>query len=402
MTKSIFLFSILGLLFHASLYAGTAGTTESSNYITKLDTLVDLIRKNFVDPVDVNRLQENAIKGLLRSLDPHSLYIPPEEVRKIDGTGSGERYGVGLDVKLRNGTLTVITPIEGMSAYRQGIRSGDQIHQINGNTLQGKTLIQMVAELRGAQGTKVVLTVQHQGAVNSREVSLQRNPLPEGSVYSKLLSPGVLYIKLYLFNSSTTKAVRAIVNRIVRTAVTGVILDLRDNPGGPLDQAVHVTDIFLNRGIIVSVKGKKNMNRVYKAHLGGRRFDFPMVVLVNGGTASSAEIVTAALQEQKRAIVVGIKTFGKGTVQNIFRLKNGAAIQLTTGRYYTPSGRSIQGLGVSPDIFVASPPIVARDKRVKAGGEGNENERVDLQLQAARSIIIALGRMVQGSGGTGN
>lgn len=402
MKKSIFLFCLLALLFYTSLYASTADITEPTGDVVLLNSLVDLILEKFVDPVALNRLQEEAIKGMLQSLDPHSLYLSPDEVDTIGGTNRKSCCGIGLAITLRNGVLTVISPIEGMSAYRRGIRSGDQIRKINGKTLQGKTLLQLAAKLRGVQGTEVVLTVQSPGIMNSRDVSLLRNVLPEGSVYSKIFPSGVLYIRLYLFNSKTTKAVRRIVNSALKKDISGMILDLRDNPGGPLAQAVHLADIFLNKGAIVSVQGRGNMNRVFKAHSGSRGSELPMVVVVNGGTASSAEIVSAALQEQKRAIVVGTKTFGKGTVQNIFRLKNGGAIQLTTGRYYTPSGRSIQGIGLSPDILVASSQSVDQDKRVKAGQGSTKKERVDLQLQAARSIITSLVRMIQGRRQTDN
>lgn len=393
MTKSILLLSILMLLPHA-VCAGMVGNSEPNDTLSTLAELVNILSENYIDSVDIKELQEAAIEGALSTLDPHSVYISPQELRERGKSSSNKLYGVGLDVTLRNGILTVLSSIEGMSGHKQGMRSGDQIRLINGKSLQGETLHQLVTCLRGGLGTEVVLTVQSRGTTRWKEIVLVREQLPDGAIYSKILPPGILYIRIYFFTSQTTREVRRIVNQAMKQDVLGIVLDLRSNPGGPLVQAAHVTDVFLNRGTIVSVQGTNKMNRAFIAHSGGRGGEVPMVVLVNGSTASSAEIVTAALQEQKRAIVVGTKTFGKGTVQNIFRLNNGAAIQITTGKYYTPSGRSLQGTGVMPDIVVKSK--LTKVKTSNSKENSIEDDLEDLQLQTARSILISLYRTEQG------
>ncbi|MCL2340771.1 MAG: S41 family peptidase [Proteobacteria bacterium] len=316
--------------------------------------VLTLIQEYYVDEVNSSKVVAGAINGMLGSLDPHSAYMTPEDFKELEEETSGSFTGIGIEISIRDGVLTAVAPIEGTPADRQGIRSGDQIIRINGEITKTMTLMQAVKKLRGAKGTSVAVTVYRQEWNEPKEFTLIREAIPLVSVRYTELEPGFAYIRVSNFQASTTKDLRnALKNLRKKHRILGVILDLRNNPGGLLDQAVKVAETFLDKGVIVSTKGRnKEEQMVFKAHPTDSATDFPMVVLVNGGSASGSEIVAGALRDHKRAVIVGTTTFGKGSVQTILPLPDGAGLRLTTAKYYTPSGESIQATGIKPDIVV--------------------------------------------------
>ena len=317
--------------------------------------VLTLIQQYYVDEVDSTKAISGAITGMLGSLDPHSAYMTPEDFKELEEETSGSFTGIGIEITIRDGVLTAVAPIEDTPADRQGILSGDQILRIDGEMTKSMTLMEAVKKLRGEPGTKVTISVQRQGWPDARDFTLVREAIPLHSVKSLELEPGYASIRVSNFQASTTRDVREALKELrARRLLQGLVLDLRNNPGGLLDQAVKVADIFLDKGVIVSTRGRDNQEQMlFEAHPDGAPGTYPMVVLVNGGSASGSEIVAGALQDHKRAIVLGTTTFGKGSVQTIIRLPGGdTAIKLTTARYFTPSGRSIQAKGIVPDIVV--------------------------------------------------
>ncbi len=317
--------------------------------------VLTLIQQYYVDEVDSRKVIEGAINGMLGSLDPHSAYMTPEDFKDLEDETSGSFSGIGIEITMREGVLTAVSPIEGTPAERQGIRSGDQIVKINGEATKSMTLMEAVRKLRGEKGTSVTITIQREDWKDARDFTLVREEIPLHSVRFVELEPGFAYIRVSNFQATTTKDVRAALKELRKKhPIQGLVLDLRNNPGGLLDQAVKVADIFLDKGVIVSTKGRDNREQMlFEAHPDSNAGRYPMVALVNGGSASGAEIVAGALQDHKRAIVLGTTTFGKGSVQTILPLADGAGIRLTTAKYYTPSGDSIQATGIKPDMVVS-------------------------------------------------
>jgi carboxyl-terminal processing protease len=326
--------------------------------------VLTLIQQYYVDEINSNKMINGAINGMLGSLDPHSAYMTPEDFKDLEEETSGSFTGIGIEISMRDGVLTAVSPIEGTPADRQGIKSGDQIIRINGELTKTMTLLEAVKKLRGAKGTPVTITIHRQEWKEPRDFTMTREAIPLVSVKYTELEPGFAYIRVSNFQATTTKDLRsALKNLKKKRKILGVVLDLRNNPGGLLDQAVKVTDIFLDKGVIVSTRGRnKEEQMVFEAHPDDSHTDFPMVVLVNGGSASGSEIVAGALQDHKRATILGTTTFGKGSVQTILPLPEGAGLRLTTAKYYTPSGDSIQATGIKPDMVVplnASPDTTA-------------------------------------------
>jgi carboxyl-terminal processing protease len=316
--------------------------------------VLTLIQQYYVDKVDTDKVIKGAINGMLGSLDPHSAYMTPEDFKNLEEETSGSFTGVGIEISIRDGVLTAVAPIEGTPADKQGIKSGDQIVRINGELTKTMTLMEAVKKLRGVKGTSVTITIHREGLKDTMDLTLTREAIPLLSVKSMEMEPGFLYIRVSNFQATTTRDVRSAMKSFrKKNPIQGLVLDLRNNPGGLLDQAVKVADIFIDKGIIVSTKGRDNQEQmVFEAHQEGSQSGFPMVVLVNGGSASGSEIVAGALQDHKRAIIMGTTTFGKGSVQTILPLPDGAGIRLTTAKYYTPSGDSIQATGIKPDRVV--------------------------------------------------
>jgi len=316
--------------------------------------VLTLLQQHYVDTIDTDKVIIGAINGMLTSLDPHSSYMQPDDFKELQEETKGSFSGIGIEITIRDGILTAVSPIEGTPAFKQGIAAGDQIIRINDSSTKDMGLMQAVKKLRGKKGTKVTITVHRPGEQTLKDFTLIRDVIPLHSVKSMWLEPGLLYVRITNFQAATTKDVRNVLNKASKKQpIRGVVLDLRSNPGGLLDQAVKVSDIFLDKGVIVSTRGRDpEQDMVFEAHAGSGKFTFPMVVLVNGGSASAAEIVAGALQDHGRAIIIGTVTFGKGSVQTIIPMPNGAGIRLTTARYYTPSGDSIQETGITPDVVI--------------------------------------------------
>jgi carboxyl-terminal processing protease len=344
----------MGLLFLQHTDALNAETPSIFPELQKFTDCLDLIEKYYVDEVQPSSLIEGAIKGMTSTLDPHSAYLSKEDYKEMQISTSGSFGGLGIELGLRDGQLTVITPIEGTPAFKAGILPGDRILKIDSTPTLDMTLEEAVKVLRGPKGTKVTLTLGREEAEKPIEVTITRAIIHIQSVISQTLEPGYGYIKIRNFQVDTSEAVRKVMQGMLKSGpLRGLVLDLRYNPGGLLDQAIAVSDLFLSEGKIVYTDGRKAEDRLeYTARKEGSFDGFPIVVLINGGTASAAEIVSGALQDNNRAVIVGVRSFGKASVQTIRPLSDGSALKLTIARYYTPSGRSIQAKGIEPDVVV--------------------------------------------------
>ncbi len=317
--------------------------------------VLDIVQENYVHEVEDEELVEGAISGMLKTLDPHSSYLNPDAYKELQVETKGSFGGIGIEITIRDGMLTVVSPLEGTPADDLGIQAGDRILRVDGEPTKEMTLMEAVKKMRGPKGTKVVLTIMREGFVKPKEFVVTRATVSIKSVRAKALETGYGYLRLSQFQSTTLRDLRQALAKMEEEnqPMKGLILDLRNNPGGLLDQAVKVSDEFLNEGLIVYTGGRlKSQDMRFEAHGNNKSHPYPIVVLVNEGSASAAEIVAGALQDHKRAVVLGVKTFGKGSVQTVMPLRNGAALRLTTAVYYTPSGRSIQAKGIEPDIVV--------------------------------------------------
>ncbi len=345
--------------------------------------ILNRVKTDYVEPVSDDALLEDAMRGMLAGLDPHSSYLNKEEFAEINVQTSGRFGGLGIEVQAFNGFVRVIAPIDDTPAARAGIQAGDLIVKIDDTPVKGLSLTEAVKKMRGDPGTKIVITVLREGAADPLTFEMQRDIISVSSVRSRLLEPGIGYLRVTTFSSSTGKGLLDEFKKLRAASpdgrLKGLVLDLRNNPGGVLNAAVEVSDAFLDKGSIVSIKGRINdANREYNATPGDQLDGKPLVVLVNGGSASASEIVAGALQDHKRGLIVGSKTFGKGSVQTILPLQNDSAIKLTTARYYTPSGRSIQAEGIGPDIAIR--PV----KITKAEGQpGDGVSEADLEGRLA-------------------
>ena len=322
------------------------------------------IQKKYVEEKDGKDLIYGAIKGMLNTLDPHSAFLTPEEFKELEIETSGIFSGIGIEITLKDGILTVVSPIEGTPADKAGLRAGDKILQINDKNTKNMGLNEAVRVIRGPKGTKVNLTILQEGDKEPRKFTITREVIPIKSVKSKLLDDSYGYIRISTFQDKTIEDFQTALKKLEATkgGIKGLVLDLRNDPGGLLNEAVKVADEFLDSGLIVYTQGRiKEQNMKFFAHPNKTQRTFPIVVLVNEGSASASEIVAGALQDQKRAIILGTQTFGKGSVQTIIPLDDGSGLKLTTARYYTPSGRSIQAKGITPDILVKGRPLKRGD-----------------------------------------
>jgi carboxyl-terminal processing protease len=330
-----------------------------------LTEVIELVEKNYVDEVDGKKLIEGALKGMIESLDGHSAFMPPEAFDEIQIDTHGEFGGLGIVIAMQDGLVTVVAPIEGTPADIVGVRAGDRILEVDGKTTKNMELWEVVKLIRGPKGTEVVLTMWRQGFDLPRKVRFVRDIIPIESVYSVALDSGIGYIRVTNFRDNTTDDFKHAIAAFEKAnpSLKGIIIDFRNNPGGLLTQAIAMSDLFLDEGLVVSIKGRRaNHTRTYMAgRKGTLSNDYPVVILVNKGTASASEIVAGALQDHKRATIIGSTTFGKGSVQSLEALRDGYGIKLTIARYYTPSGRSIQDAGIAPDIVI-EPEKVARKR----------------------------------------
>lgn len=343
---------IIGSGFYRNLSASDEETYEGLKIFADV---IDLVEKNYVDPVDTKDLIQKAIQGMVGSLDPHSQLLPPEAHEELRIDTKGEFGGIGIVITMQEGLLTVISPIEGTPAQEAGIEAGDVIIEVDGETTKDMMLWEAVKRMRGPKGEPVVITVLREEEPEPIEFTLVRDIIPIESVKHMALQPGYGYIRITNFQESTTGDLQTALADLKKGTppLKGLVLDLRDNPGGLLDQAISVSDTFLENGDIVSIKGRqKRHTKVFKAHTDPEDNRFPMVVLINGGSASASEIVSGALQDHKRAVILGTTSFGKGSVQTVESLRDGYGLKFTIARYYTPSGRSIQAEGIIPDIIV--------------------------------------------------
>ena len=319
--------------------------------------VLGLLQKEYVEETKSKDVIYGAIKGMLETLDPHSAFMPPNMYKEMQEETKGRFEGLGIEITMKEGLLTVVSPIEDTPAFKAGIQAGDQILKIDGALTKTLTLMESVKRMRGPKGSKVTLTIMREGFPNPRDYTLIRDVIPIRSVRYEVLEKQYGYIRLSQFQEKTDsefqKAARALEEE-TKGGLKGLILDLRNNPGGLLDQAVKVSDRFIESGVIVSIEGRREEHKMkFNAHPQEDNLKrYPLVVLVNGGSASGAEIVAGAIQDHGRGIILGTQTFGKGSVQTIFSLKDGSGLRLTTARYYTPSGRSIQAKGIVPDIIV--------------------------------------------------
>jgi carboxyl-terminal processing protease len=330
----------------------------------------NLARSDFVEPVKDETLIEGAINGMLTSLDPHSNYLNAKNFDDMKVQTRGEFGGLGIEVSMENGLVKVVSPIDDTPAARAGLRPGDLITQLNGQSIQGMTLPEAVEKMRGPVNSEVTLTIKRKGR-DPFDVKLVRANIKIQSVHSHLEDGDVAYIRISSFTEQSdvglAKAMKALKQK-ANNKLIGVVLDLRNNPGGLLDQAVAVSDAFLDHGEIVSTRGRRSEDaQRYDAHPGDIANGLPLVVLINGGSASASEIVSGALKDHHRAILMGTRSFGKGSVQTIIPMPGHGAMRLTTARYYTPSGRSIQAKGIEPDIIVE--PAKIELPKPKAGAE---------------------------------
>ena len=343
-----------------------ADTSEIYKNIEIFTEVLRQIEENYVEPQDPKKLIYGAIKGMVQSLDPHSSFMTKEEHQELLIETKGSFSGVGIEISLRDNALTVVSPIEGTPAYNAGIKAGDKIIKIDDKPTSDMTLTDAVKNIRGKKGTKVKLTIMREGADNSLEFIITRDVIPLKSVRSYLLTPEIGYLRISNFQSKTFKSLSSALEGLEEgRKLKGLILDLRNNPGGLLSQAIEVSDLFLDSGLIVSTKGRdSSQNMEVSAHKNKKERTYPIIVLVNEGSASASEIVAGALQDNKRALILGTNTFGKGSVQTILSLSDGSGLRLTTAKYYTPSGRSIQLSGISPDIELRFiPPTQKKEKR---------------------------------------
>jgi carboxyl-terminal processing protease len=349
---------ISGLLFlQGSGSDVKAGTDEVYKNIEVFAEVLRQIEENYVEPQDSEELIYAAIKGMVEGLDPHSAFMTKQEHKDLMIETKGSFSGVGIEITTRDNLITVVSPIEGTPAYRAGIKAGDQIIAINDEPTNEMTLSDAVKRIRGPKGSDVKLTVRREGSDKPLDFSITRDVIPLRSVRHHQLTPEVGYVRISNFQSKTERDLKSALKTLEEEKIEGLILDLRNNPGGLLDQAIKVSDLFLDEGLIVSTKGRdSSQNMEISAQRNGRPRTYPMIVLVNEGSASASEIVAGALQDNKRALVLGTKTFGKGSVQTILPLSDGSGLRLTTARYYTPSGNSIQLEGIIPDIELAFVP----------------------------------------------
>jgi carboxyl-terminal processing protease len=359
---------ILGLTVGVALSIGTGAmagrTTGAAANALPLDQLQGFsevfgkIKSDYVEPVDDKVLLQNAIRGMLSGLDPHSSYLDEKDFKELQVGTTGEFGGLGIEVGMEDGFVKVISPIDDTPAQRAGVHAGDLVIRLDDTPVKGMSLNDAVNRMRGKPGTDIVLTIVREGETKPLTIRVTRDVIKVKSIKAKLMEPGYGYVRISQFQTQTHEqlvSALASLKKENKGPLAGLVLDLRNNPGGVLGAAVSVSDDFLDKGLIVYTEGRvKDSEMRFTANSGDALDGAPIVVLVNGGSASASEIVAGALQDQKRAIIMGSRTFGKGSVQTIIPMSNDTAVKLTTARYFTPSGRSIQAEGIVPDISLAS------------------------------------------------
>jgi carboxyl-terminal processing protease len=350
------LIALILLIFTLNITGAKADNDDVYKGLSNFTRVLDLIQRNYVENVDGEELTNKAIEGMLQSLDPYSAYLSPERYRDLEIGTSGEFVGVGMEVTTKNGYLNVITPIEGGPADKAGIKPKDLIIEIEGESTKGMVVQEAVNLLRGPKGSSVNITVEREGVPQPLKITLVRDKITVKSVKYRMLDNQIGYIRLTQFQENSSQELRSALSALESQngkKLRGVVLDLRNNPGGLLGEAIEIVDEFIDQGLIVSVRGRtEGQAREYYATKNGDFQEYPIVVIVNDGSASASEVVAEALQDSKRATILGTNTFGKGSVQTIIRLEDGSGLKLTTAKFYAPSGRSISEIGVTPDVIV--------------------------------------------------
>jgi len=366
------------ILLNISSKVYSQNTDELYNKIDLFSEVLERIQNEYVEEIDQAEAMDSAINGLLQSLDPYSSYMNQKTWEESETETSGEFGGLGIEVSMESGVVKVITPIDDTPASRAGVKAGDYIIKINNEQVLGKTLMEAVNLMRGPVGTSIEITIRRKGLKKAKIFKIIREIIEIKSVISKLIDNKVGYLRLRAFNQNSSGQLKKEISKIEKNKkLVGYILDLRNNPGGLLTQAIEISNFFLDDGEIVSTKGRKNKeNRKFFAKKGDKIKGKPLIVLINNGSASASEIVAGALQDQKRAVLLGEATFGKGSVQTIIPLKNRGALRLTVSKYYLPSGKSISDVGVIPDIKVE-----------EKGEEFSINTTTDNQLNYAIKLL---------------
>ena len=395
--------AVLLLVLTLSLGGGVAsrGSEGAATYeqLKLFTEVLSLVQNQYVDEVPPKDLIYSAIKGTLRGLDPHSSFLDPEMYREMQVETQGTFGGLGIEITLKDDILTVVTPIEGTPAHRAGIHAGDRIIRIEGIPTKDMSLPDAVKRMRGKPGTKVTITVvRDDGKEPARDVSIIREIIRVQSVRSQMLEPSIGYIRLRQFQEQTAQDLDAALEKMTKTPLQGLVLDLRNNPGGLLQSAVDVTEKFIEDGkLVVYTEGRlKNQNMRFVARSRHPAMGFPMVVLQNNGSASASEIVAGALQDWGRALVVGTTSFGKASVQTIIPLSDGSGLRLTTAKYFTPKGRSIHGKGIDPDIVVEPPKPSpngqqpAEKEKPQAQVKPDDEWKQDVQITRAVDLLKAM------------
>ena len=353
-----------------------ATPVDSYEKLKTFSEILSLLEANYVEKVDANELIDGAIRGMLKTLDPHTSYLPPESFKQMKVETSGRFGGLGIEITIKKGILTVVTPIEDTPAFKAGVKSGDRIIKIEDESTLDMTLSDAVERLRGEIDSEVNITIFREGMDEPLKVTLVRANIQVKSVKSKIYDGSIGYVRIRSFTKTTSRDLDKVLDEFRGKQVKKLVLDLRNNPGGLLNQAVEVSDRFLKpENLIVYTQGRtEEQNMRFTTHDRVQRVTYPMIILVNGGSASASEIVAGALQDSSRAIILGTQTFGKGSVQTIIPLSDGSALRLTTARYFTPSGRVIQENGISPDITVEVPVAAKKVQEEKDKDEEEVNK----------------------------
>lgn len=348
---------IASLILVSTLSFGTESNSQQKDAESQLfSQVLEKVRTSYVDVPSDNQLQEASIEGLLDNLDPHSTYLDQDEYKQLQGKTAGNAGGLGIDISINKKAIQVVTTLDNSPARQAGIQSGDQIIDINYQTIEGMDHKQVTAELRGKQGSEIILGIARPGQSERIEFTLVRELAPKSSVRSQMLEQGIGYIRIAVFQQETSEEFKSAINQLqVDSPLQGLVLDLRNNPGGLMPISVEVADTLIDQGLLLYTEGRlPDANKQYYATYGDLINGAPIAVLINGGSASASEIVAGALQDQERATIIGTQSFGKGSVQSVIPLGDGRAIKLTTAHYLTPSGRFIHGYGIEPDIIIES------------------------------------------------
>ena len=402
---------ILLLIFLPALFISRISlANEDGDTILPLDeirTFTEIfskIKDDYVEDVDDKKLLENAIRGMLQGLDPHSTYLDEDAYKELQEGTSGEFGGLGIEVGYEDGFVKVISPIDGTPAQRAGIKAGDLIIRLDNKSVKGISLMEAVKMMRGKPGSKITLTIVREGENKPFEISIVRDIITVENIKTETIEPGFTYIRISNFQTHTVDDLKKGLIKLKNennNNIKGLILDLRNNPGGLLNAAVGVSDLFLNNGLIVYTEGRiKDSKLKFNAKPSEMLKDTPIIILVNGGSASASEIVAGALQDHKRAVIMGEKTFGKGSVQTILPMNDRTALKLTTARYYTPSGRSIQASGIEPDMIVKNIEFDLK-KDIQNNGLIKESD-LSGHLDNKKANIICYGDNVLGNGSITN